>query len=92
MLPVTHGAKFTRLHLLLYTIILFGCTLLPFATGMSGWPYLVAAVVLGVWFLVYAVRIYRNYSDLLAKSTFRFSILYLSLLFAALLFDHYLKT
>jgi heme o synthase len=91
MLPVTHGAKFTRLHLLLYTIILFGCTLLPFATGMSGVLYLAAAVALGAGFLYYAVKIYLHYSDALARTTFRFSILYLSLLFAALLLDHYLK-
>ena len=90
MLPVTHGAKFTRLHVLLYTIILFACTLLPFATGMSGLPYLLAAVVLGCVFLNYAVRIYLDYSDQLAQKTFRFSILYLALLFAALLLDHYL--
>jgi protoheme IX farnesyltransferase len=89
MLPVTHGAKFTRLHLLLYTVLLFACTLLPFVTGMSGGVYLAAAVVLGVWFMVYAVRIYLKYSDALARKTFRFSILYLALLFAALLLDHY---
>jgi heme o synthase len=91
MLPVTHGAKFTRLHLLLYTIILFACTMLPFATGMSGMLYLIAALILGVWFLYYAIKIYRTYSDALARSTFRFSILYLALLFAALLADHYLR-
>jgi heme o synthase len=91
MLPVTHGAKFTRLHLLLYTVILFACSMLPFATGMSGTLYLAAAVVLGVCFLYYAVRIYVDYSDQLARRTFRFSILYLALLFAALLADHYLR-
>jgi protoheme IX farnesyltransferase len=89
MLPVTHGAKFTRLHLLLYTVLLFATTLLPFITGMSGVVYIVAAVILGAWFMVYAVQIYRNYSDALARKTFRFSILYLALLFAALLLDHY---
>ena len=90
MLPVTHGAEFTRLHVLLYTIILFGCTLLPFATGMSGIPYLASALVLGALFLFYAVKIYTDYSHALARRTFRFSIAYLALLFAALLLDHYL--
>ena len=90
MLPVTHGNRYTRLHVLLYTFILFACTLLPFAYGMSGLPYLAAAVVLGGMFIGYAVKLYVNYSDALARSTFRFSIVYLSLLFAALLIDHYL--
>jgi protoheme IX farnesyltransferase len=90
MLPVTHGAKFTRLQVLLYTIILFACTLLPFATGMSGVVYLAAALMLDGIFLWYAVRIYVDYSDALAQKTFRFSIAYLALLFAALLLDHYL--
>ena len=91
MLPVTHGAKFTRLHVLLYTIILFACTLLPFVTGMSGLVYLVAALALGIQFLYYAIRIYIDYSDPLAQKTFRFSIAYLALLFAAMLVDHYLR-
>jgi protoheme IX farnesyltransferase len=90
MLPVTHGKEYTRLQILLYTLILFGVTLLPFATGMSGWLYLVAALVLGGAFLAYAVRIYVAYSDALARRTFRFSITYLAALFAALLVDHYL--
>ncbi len=90
MLPVTHGAKFTRLHVLLYTIILFACTLLPFAAGMSGIVYLAAALALGIRFLYYAIRIYIDYSDPLAQKTFRFSIAYLALLFAAMLVDHYL--
>ena len=90
MLPVTHGAKFTRLQVLLYTIILFACTLLPFAAGMSGLVYLVAALALGIQFLYYAIRIYIDYSDSLAQKTFRFSIAYLALLFAAMLVDHYL--
>jgi heme o synthase len=90
MLPVTHGDKFTRLHVLFYTVILFAVALLPFATRMSGLIYLLAAVALGAVFLYYAVRIYRDYSDRLAQTTFRFSILYLMLLFAALLIDHYL--
>jgi protoheme IX farnesyltransferase len=90
MLPVTHGQKFTRLHVLLYTVILFASTMLPFAYGMSGWIYLVAAVALGGVFLYYAVKIYMNYSDRLARQTFRYSILYLAGLFTALLVDHYL--
>ena len=89
MLPVTHGDKFTRLHVLFYTVILVAVTLLPFATHMSGLIYVAAAVVLGAVFLYYAIRIYRDYSDRLAQTTFRYSILYLTLLFAALLIDHY---
>jgi heme o synthase len=89
MLPVTHGDKFTRLHVLLYTLILVAVTLLPFATHMSGLIYVAAAIALDAVFLYYAIRIYRDYSDRLAYSTFRFSILYLTLLFAALLIDHY---
>jgi protoheme IX farnesyltransferase len=91
MLPVTHGDKFTRLHVLLYTIILLACTLLPFVTRMSGAIYLVAALALGGWFLWYAVRIYVAYSDEVARRTFRFSIFYLTALFAALLVDHYFR-
>jgi heme o synthase len=91
MLPVTHGDRFTRLHVLLYTVILVAVTTLPFATRMSGLVYLVAAVGLGGLFLIYAARIWLAYSDELAKKTFRYSILYLSLLFAALLVDHYVR-
>ena len=90
MLPVTHGQEFTRLHVLLYTLIMFAATLLPFVIRMSGWIYLVSALVLGGMFIAYAVRIYLHYSDQLAQRTFRFSILYLAALFAALLLDHYL--
>jgi protoheme IX farnesyltransferase len=90
MLPVTHGRKFTQLHVLLYTLILVACSLLPFAYGMSGWPYLAAAAVLGGIFIAYAVRIYVDYTDALARRTFRYSIVYLAVLFAALLADHYL--
>ncbi|HUF22065.1 MAG TPA: heme o synthase [Burkholderiales bacterium] len=89
MLPVTHGDKFTQLHVLLYTIILFAVSLLPFATRMSGWIYLAGALVLGGVFLLYAIRICVAYSDELAKRTFRYSIVYLSALFAVLLVDHY---
>jgi protoheme IX farnesyltransferase len=91
MLPVTHGNEFTRLQILLYTFILFAATLLPFVQGMSGWLYLAAAVVLGGRFIHYAVRLRREYSEALARETFRFSIWHLSLLFAALLVDHYLR-
>lgn len=90
MLPVTHGDAFTQLHVLLYTFILTAITLLPVATGMSGLIYLLSAIVLDLVFLVYAWKIWRNYSDALAKNAFRYSILYLTLLFAALLVDHYL--
>lgn len=91
MLPVTHGAEFTRLHVLLYTLILVAVTLLPFATRMSGLIYLVSAVALGGVFLVYAFYLYVDYSDNLARKTFRYSIFYLSVLFAALLVDHYIR-
>jgi len=90
MLPVTHGAEYTRLQVLLYTFILVAVTLLPFATRMSGWIYLATALALGAMFLRYAIRLYRDYSDELAKQTFRFSIVYLSVLFAGLLVDHYI--
>ena len=91
MLPVTHGSEFTRLHMLLYTVLLFAATLLPFVSGMSGAIYLASAIVLGVGFTGYAWQLWRHYSDALARKTFRFSILHLSLLFAALLVDHYVS-
>jgi protoheme IX farnesyltransferase len=91
MLPVTHGAAFTQLHVFLYTLVLFAATLLPFISGMSGSIYLVSAVALGVGFTGYAWKLWRNYSDALARKTFRFSIWHLMLLFAALLVDHYLR-
>jgi len=90
MLPVTHGPDFTKLHVFLYTLVLFAGTLLPFVSGLSSWFYLASAVVLGAVFSAYAFRLWRHYSDALARRTFRFSILYLSLLFAALLVDHYI--
>jgi protoheme IX farnesyltransferase len=90
MLPVTHGRDYTRLQVLLYTLILFGVSLLPYAVRMSGWLYLAAAVALGLVYIGYAARIYLNYSDRLARSCFRYSIVYLAALFAALLADHYL--
>src|SRR5690606_25818538 len=78
MLPVTHGSEFTRLSVLLYTLILFGVSLLPFATRMSGWVYLAAAVLLGARFIGFAWRLYVDYSDPLARRTFRYSIVYLA--------------
>ena len=89
MLPVTHGARYTRLQVLLYTLILLGVSLLPFAIRMSGWLYLAAALALGGAFVYQALRLHLAYSDRLARRTFRFSILYLAALFAALLIDHY---
>ena len=91
MLPVTHGAEFTRLHVFLYTLVLFAGTLLPFVSGMSGVLYLIAALALNAGFVGYAWKLWRQYSDRLARKTFRYSIIYLSLLFAALLVDHYLR-
>ncbi|TFH12314.1 MAG: protoheme IX farnesyltransferase [Nitrosomonadales bacterium] len=89
MLPVTHGDNFTRLHVLLYTFILCAVTLMPYATQMGGLIYLVSAVILDAIFLYYAVKIYLDYSDHLARVTFRYSIFYLTALFTALLVDHY---
>ena len=90
MLPVTHGKSYTRQQVLLYTLILFGVSLLPFAVRMAGVSYLVAACVLGGWYVVHALRIRFAYSDHVAQRAFRFSIFYLAALFAALLLDHYL--
>ena len=90
MLPVTHGNRYTRLQILLYTWVLFVTCLLPFAYGMSSWLYLVVALALGVGFLVYAWKLWVAYSDELARKTFRYSLVHLSTLFAALLLDHYL--
>ena len=89
MLPVTHGESFTLLNILLYTLILIAATLLPYVYGMSGLVYLISAIILGLIFLAYAIALFVSYSDALAKKTFRFSITYLSLLFVALLVDHY---
>jgi protoheme IX farnesyltransferase len=90
MLPVTHGNEFTRLQVFLYTLVLFAACLLPFAYGMSSWFYLACAVVLSAGFCWYGFQLWREYSDALARKTFRFSLIHLSLLFAALLVDHYL--
>ena len=89
MLPLTHGPRYTRLMIVLYTCALVAVTLLPFAIRMSGALYLVAALMLGGLFLVYAVQLYRDYSDELARATFKYSIWYLAALFSALLIDHY---
>jgi protoheme IX farnesyltransferase len=89
MLPVTHGVWLTRLHILLYTLVLVATSTLPFVIQMSGWLYVVSAVLLGAIFVGYAWRLFRDYSDALARSTFKYSIVYLAALFAALLVDHY---
>ena len=90
MLPVTHGNAFTRLQIFLYTVVLLAACLMPFIYGMSSWLYLVAAVILSLGFCWYGFSLWREYSDALARRTFRFSLIHLSLLFAALLLDHYL--
>jgi protoheme IX farnesyltransferase len=89
MLPVTHGVRYTQVMIVLYTVALTGVTLMPYAVRMSGLPYLCAAIALGAVFTGYAVRLYRHYSDRLARAMFRFSIVYLAALFSALLVDHY---
>ncbi|MEY2803632.1 MAG: protoheme farnesyltransferase [Pseudomonadota bacterium] len=90
MLPVTHGNAFTRLQILLYTWVLLAACLMPFIYRMSGWFYLVSAMILSLMFCYYAWALWREYSDELARKTFRFSLIHLSLLFAAFLIDHYL--
>jgi protoheme IX farnesyltransferase len=90
MLPVTHGNRFTRLQILLYTVLLMAACLMPFAIGMSSWLYLAVALVLSFVFIGYSVALMRHYSDELSRKTFRFSLIHLSALFAALLLDHYL--
>lgn len=91
MLPVTHGNEFTRLQILLYTIVLFAACLMPFVFQMSGWFYLLVATVLSVMFCAYGWALWREYSDALARKTFRFSLIHLSALFAAFLIDHYIR-
>ena len=91
MLPITHGEEFTRLHILLYTIMLVAVSLLPYTYGMSGLLYLGSVLLLDAGFLYYAIEIYRNYSDNLARRSFRYSIAYLTALFSALLIDHYFR-
>ncbi|MAT84854.1 MAG: protoheme IX farnesyltransferase [Gammaproteobacteria bacterium] len=89
MLPVTHGEAFTRLHIFLYTVIMVAISLLPFAIGESGWLYLAAALALGAGFLYWAVALVRNRDPRAPMETFKYSIVYLMLLFVALLADHY---
>ena len=89
MLPVAYGEELTRLHIFLYTILLAAITMLPFATKMAGAIYVTGALVLNAGFLRYAWKLYRNYSDRLARKTFGYSIQYLAVLFALLLIDHY---
>lgn len=91
MLPVTHGMPFTQFHVWLYSIALAATALLPYAVRMSGLIYLAAAIVLNAIFLHHAWKIYKHYTDLIARKAFAYSILYLGLLFAALLVDHYFK-
>ncbi len=90
MLPVTHGNEFTRLQIFLYTLVLFAACMMPFVFGMSGYLYLAAAIVLSIGFTGYGWVLWRHYSDALARKTFRFSLIHLSALFAAMLVDHYL--
>ncbi len=90
MLPVTHGSEFTRLQILLYTVVLFAACLMPFVMRMSGYLYLFVAVALSIGFFGYAFALWRHYSDALARKTFRFSLIHLAVLFAALLVDHYI--
>jgi protoheme IX farnesyltransferase len=92
MLPVTHGVAFTRLQVLLYTLLLVAVTLMPFVTGMSGLIYLAAAIVLNGMFVYYAFQLKMSERTHLPMKVFRFSISYLMWLFAALLIDHYLPT
>jgi len=89
MLPLTHGPRYTQLMIVLYTLILVAATLMPFALRMSGLIYLACALALGAAFIAYSVRLYRDYSDALARATFKYSITYLAALFSALLMDHY---
>lgn len=89
MLPVTHGVQFTKLHVVLYTILLFLSSLLPVVVGMSGWIYGVTAILLGARFLFWSIKLYRKEAGVIAMQTFRFSIVYLMLLFVGLLLDHY---
>lgn len=90
MLPVTHGVAYTKLHILLYTLIMIAVSLLPFATGMFGWLYLLGAIVLGLGFLYWAIAMLRNKNPNAGMDTFKYSIIYLMALFGSMLFDHYL--
>jgi protoheme IX farnesyltransferase len=89
MLPITHGSQLTRLHMFLYTIALVATSLLPWVLQMAGLVYLAASVALGAGFLAYTWKLYRAYSDRLARATFNYSIVYLAAIFGALLVDKY---
>lgn len=89
MLPVTHGPEFTRFQVFLYTLVLTAASLLPFAIKMSGYVYLLVTLILDLVFIYYAWQVWKHYTDAISRRTFAFSILYLTLLFAALLLDHY---
>ena len=91
MLPVTHGEKYTRLQIVLYTVILVIVTMMPFSVGMAGLIYIIFATLLNAYFLFYTVMLYRKYSDKLSMKIFRYSIWYLGLIFLAFLIDHYFK-
>jgi heme o synthase len=91
MLPVTHGAEFTRLQILLYAVLLLVVTLLPYLTGMSGLIYVVSAILLGAGFIYFALLMIRNKDSKTAMRTFWYSIIYITVLFAALLVDHYVR-
>jgi len=90
MLPVTHGIGYTKLNVLLYTILLIVVSVLPFVVGMSGWYYLAGALILGARFLYWSLVLYHSNQPIVAMRTFRFSIIYLMMLFLILLLDHYL--
>ena len=92
MLPVTHGIQFTKLCILLYTVLLIAVSILPYVTGMSGGIYAVGSLLLGARFLYWSIKLYRNEAAIIAMQTFRFSITYLLLLFVLLLGDHYFLT
>ena len=92
MLPITHGEAYTRWQILFYTVILLACSVLPFSIGMSGWPYLLAALALGAIFVFWAVAMFTKRDKRVPIRTFRYSITYLMLLFLALLVDHYLPS
>jgi protoheme IX farnesyltransferase len=90
MLPVQKGVPFTKQHILLYTFLLLACTMLPYAVQMFGEIYLISALILGLIFLFYSFKLYRDDSNASAMPTFAYSIIYLALLFAAMLVDHFI--
>ena len=91
MLPVQKGVAFTKQHILLYTFLLIACTMLPYAVQMFGEIYLISALVLGLIFLIYSFRLYKDETNAIAMPTFAYSIIYLAALFAAMLIDHFLS-